>query len=208
MDQRKWQAMKVMAGEDKAAVRRELLLRRRSMGRVEWLEKSAAAQGVLTSIAEVQLASSVHCYVSMEAEREVSTSGLLEWFCTERKMVYMPYIERGRMVSARYRSCHDFTFRKAGPPVPYPLVIADEAVFDVVIVPLVGADRKGRRLGYGKGWYDRFFENLSTRGIHPLRIGLAFGFQVLEEIPSDPWDQLLDMVVTEIGTINCMNGRA
>ena len=196
------------ACDEKAAIRRQLLCRRRLLGRSEWLQMSAAIQAHLMEMPEVRSASKVHCYVSMEDEREVSTIGLLEWLHSERKMVCMPYIDRGCMVVATYRQGQSFSIPVNGPPVPTPVVTTDEIDFDLVIVPLVGADPKGCRLGYGKGWYDRFFDRLGALGVHPLRIGLAFGFQVLDALPSDPWDQLLDMVVTEKGLINCMDGRA
>ncbi|NTV01400.1 MAG: 5-formyltetrahydrofolate cyclo-ligase [Chlorobiaceae bacterium] len=197
-----------MTDESKAAIRRGLLRQRRSLDRREWLEKSMAIQAFMTAMPELHSAVKVHCYASMEAEREVSTTGLLEWLCSERKMVYMPYIEQERMAAARYLPGHRFTTPAIGPPGPDPVITSEESGFDVVIVPLVGADRKGSRLGYGKGWYDRFFELLAAHGVHPLRIGLAFGFQLLDALPSDPWDQPLDVVATETGIINFMNGRA
>jgi 5-formyltetrahydrofolate cyclo-ligase len=196
------------ASVGKTAIRRELLLRRRALGRDEWLQMSVAIQAHLMDMTEVLSASKVHCYVSMEDEREVSTAGLLAWLHSERKMVCMPYIERGCMVAATYQQDQCFSIPGIGPPVPDPLITTDKVAFDLVIVPLVGADPKGGRLGYGKGWYDRFFAQLDSLGVHPLRIGLAFGFQLLDALPSDPWDQLLDMVVTETGLINCMDGRA
>ncbi|NTU68234.1 MAG: 5-formyltetrahydrofolate cyclo-ligase [Chlorobiaceae bacterium] len=194
------------AGGEKTMIRRELLRRRRALGMGEWRQKSSAIEAVVKDLPVLRSTSKVHCYVSMEAEREVSTTGLLEWLASERKMVYMPYIDHGRMVAAKYLPGQRFSFPGNAPPVPDPLVTSDEAGFDLVIVPLAGTDRLGRRIGYGKGWYDRFFERLASLGEHPLRIGLAFGFQVLDVVPCEPWDQHLDMVVTETGIINCIDG--
>jgi 5-formyltetrahydrofolate cyclo-ligase len=178
------------------------------MSRQEWLLKSEAVLGFITGLEELRQVARVHCYVSMEAEREVSTTTLLEWLCSERKEVYMPYIDRERMSSVRYLPGHSFSFPKSGPPVPEPLILSEEERFDAVIVPVVGVDCRGARIGFGKGWYDRFFERLDASGIRPVRIGLAFCFQVLREVPYDPWDQFLDMVITENGIVNCMDGRA
>jgi 5-formyltetrahydrofolate cyclo-ligase len=192
----------------KARIRKELLRKRRALDRDAWLQNSGEIFRRVTSIPEILDAERIHCYVSMELEREVFTQELLEWFCLERKEVYLPYIERGRMVAACYYGGHRFMASKFGPPVPEPLILSDEDRFDAVIVPLVGYDRRGCRIGYGKGWYDRFFGDLSSRGIHPARIGLAFGLQAVPWVPSDPWDEILDVVVTENEIVNCLSSRA
>ena len=68
---------------------------------------------------------------------------------------------------------------------------------DVLLVPLLGFDRQGRRLGYGKGYYDRTLRALRGGGAAPLAIGLAFALQEVGEVPVGPADQRLDAVVTE-----------
>ncbi len=70
----------------------------------------------------------------------------------------------------------------------------------VVIVPLVAFDKRGFRLGYGGGFYDRTLEGL--RAIQPvLAVGFAFAAQELPEVPIEPTDQPLDAVVTEQGIL-------
>lgn len=75
-----------------------------------------------------------------------------------------------------------------------------EDVPDVLIVPLVAFDRRGGRLGYGGGFYDRTLE-----GLRALRKTVAFGFawaaQEAGDLPLEPTDQPLDMVVTEAGVL-------
>lgn len=70
---------------------------------------------------------------------------------------------------------------------------------DALLVPLLAFDRAGHRLGYGGGYYDRTLAALSD----PLAIGIAFGFQEVDEVPHDAHDQTLDWVVTELGTARC-----
>lgn len=67
---------------------------------------------------------------------------------------------------------------------------------EILIVPLVAFDRKGNRLGYGGGFYDRTLERLRRKRA-TLAIGFAYGAQEAEELPLEPTDQPLDMIVTE-----------
>ena len=68
---------------------------------------------------------------------------------------------------------------------------------DIILVPLVGADPAGTRLGFGKGYYDRTLGALRQK--RPvLAIGLAYAEQVLETLPADPHDQALDAVLTDV----------
>ncbi|PTX54097.1 5-formyltetrahydrofolate cyclo-ligase [Litoreibacter ponti] len=79
-------------------------------------------------------------------------------------------------------------------------VEAKPIVPEVVIVPLVAFDRKGGRLGYGGGFYDRTLERLRARG--PVTaIGFAFADQEASDLPLEPTDQPLDMIVTERGRL-------
>ena len=72
---------------------------------------------------------------------------------------------------------------------------------EIVIVPLVAFDRQGGRLGYGGGFYDRTLEQLRANG-PVLAIGFAYAAQEASELPLEPTDQPLDMIVTERGIIS------
>lgn len=77
---------------------------------------------------------------------------------------------------------------------------APPATPEVLIVPLLAFDRRGFRLGYGGGFYDRTLEALRAAGPR-LAIGLAFAAQEVAEVPTEPTDQPLDLIVTEVGII-------
>ena len=68
----------------------------------------------------------------------------------------------------------------------------------VLIVPLVAFDRRGYRLGYGGGFYDRTLEGLRARG-PVVAIGFAYAAQEVDRVPTEPTDQPLDLIVTETG---------
>jgi 5-formyltetrahydrofolate cyclo-ligase len=68
---------------------------------------------------------------------------------------------------------------------------------DLLLVPLVAFDRHGNRLGMGGGFYDRLLADLGTRPRRPRLVGIAYGFQEVEGLPLAPWDQPLDLIVTD-----------
>jgi len=78
---------------------------------------------------------------------------------------------------------------------------ADEQSPAVLLCPLVGFDRRGNRLGMGKGCFDRWLEKYRQR--IDIIIGLAFSCQEIESIPAEPHDIPLDVVITEKETIKC-----
>lgn len=70
---------------------------------------------------------------------------------------------------------------------------------DILITPLLAFDRRGFRLGYGGGFYDRTFAELrATRKI--VAVGFAYAAQEIPKVPTGPFDLRLDAVVTEAGT--------
>ena len=82
-----------------------------------------------------------------------------------------------------------FGVREPGPDAPEVFPVA-------LLVPLAAFDRLGGRIGYGKGHFDRAIEALSM--MHPvLTVGLAFSAQEIAQVPTEPHDRALDIVVTE-----------
>lgn len=73
------------------------------------------------------------------------------------------------------------------------------AVPDILLVPLLAFDRRGYRLGYGAGYYDRTLAGLPGR----FRLGVAYAASEVDEVPAGPYDERLDAVATERGVIVC-----
>lgn len=72
----------------------------------------------------------------------------------------------------------------------------DPDTLELIIVPAVAYDRKGNRLGRGKGFYDRLLETARA-----TKIGVGYEFQLLDELPTEPHDVPMDMVITQTQTI-------
>jgi 5-formyltetrahydrofolate cyclo-ligase len=81
------------------------------------------------------------------------------------------------------------TLRPDGPVMPP----------DFLLVPLLAFDRRGYRVGYGAGYYDRTLAALPGR----FRLGVAYAGQQLDEVPAGPYDERLDAVATEHGVLFC-----
>lgn len=109
-------------------------------------------------------------------------------------MVYRAY-RRGDMLEKR-----PFGLLEPNPEVP-------EVQPTLVITPLLGFDRSGNRLGYGKGHYDRALTRLRDQG-RVFACGLAFFGQEVETVPAESHDVPLDWVMTERGSIPLFMMRA
>jgi len=96
----------------------------------------------------------------------------------------------------------------ANEPSPWgvlqPSATADGLAPDLVLVPLVAADRNCTRIGHGKGHYDRAIAHLRAGNPRLITIGLAWDTQILDDpIPGDPWDEPLDAIATPKEWIQC-----
>ncbi|MCC2111617.1 MAG: 5-formyltetrahydrofolate cyclo-ligase [Hyphomicrobiales bacterium] len=72
---------------------------------------------------------------------------------------------------------------------------------DLMLVPLSAYDRRGGRLGYGKGYYDGAIARLHAAGRRPITVGLAFSVQEVDKVPMEPHDRRLDWILTELGAM-------
>lgn len=97
---------------------------------------------------------------------------------------------------------------------PVPVIAGEQERLcspDVVFVPGLAFDRRGGRLGYGRGYYDRLRASWETElpasKSAPLWIGLAFGLQVVPEVPMDHYDAYMDMLITEDGIMDFRKER-
>ncbi|NQY96325.1 MAG: 5-formyltetrahydrofolate cyclo-ligase [Henriciella sp.] len=114
-------------------------------------------------------------------------------------------LDDGSMIYRAYKSGDMLEQR------PFGLLEPNSEVSEVqptlVLAPLLAFDRKGNRLGYGKGHYDRALERLRANG-RVFVCGLAFMGQEVDEVPAEPHDIPLDWVMTERGSIPLFMMRA
>lgn len=134
---------------------------------------------------------------------EAPTKPLAERLMQASYTVCLPRLCRERPGHMDVVPVHDWQTLVPGPffdiPQPAPDVEAVHPnTLDVIVVPAVGFDRQGRRLGQGGGYYDRLLAELPRRII---RIGWVFSVQMVEELPEEAHDRRVDVIVTEAGIV-------
>jgi 5-formyltetrahydrofolate cyclo-ligase len=158
-------------------------------------------------------ASGVHCFISLP--EEVDTEAIFEACWSMGKATYVPYLIGGerRLGWARRARGDRLVAGKMNllEPAPENRGPVPLAAIDLLLVPGVAFDRNGGRLGYGKGFYDKFLGSFSNtdvldkrnkssqRRISPCKMGLAFSTQIVDTVPRESWDIGMDVVITEMG---------
>lgn len=125
---------------------------------------------------------------------EVDIRPAVEWAWSRGWTVAFPRVEGEELKAVAAANWGDFRPGAFGIPEPEgpPL---DPAVLDVILVPGVAFDRRGNRLGYGRGYYDRFLRSATGARL----AGVAFSGQWLERLPVDPHDVPVQYIITESG---------
>lgn len=146
------------------------------------------------SLEEFNLADRLGLYAAFN--NEIQTDGIFSKSHALRKEIFYPAVNPKTKEIHFYR-VHALKDLKAGfsgilepDKSRYPLTNLN--LLNVIIIPGVAFDKKGNRIGFGEGYYDRLLEKFKGK-----KIALAYDFQVVETLPSTARDQRVDMIVTE-----------
>lgn len=179
---------------EKESLRAYYLKRRDDMLTAEVCEKSDLIIKKLVTSDFYLEASVIHCYVSIKDRNEVRTIGLLKQMLEDGKRVIVPkMLKKGRLAHKEIDSLKGLKVNQWGVAEPDEGDDANLAEIDLIIVPMVAGDRARNRIGYGKGYYDRFLGN-----IHAKKVGLLYELQLHSSrlIMADH-DVRLDLLITE-----------
>ncbi len=150
---------------------------------------------------ELRRGGNIAAYLS--ADGEVDVQVLLNWAIERSSHVYLPVIQADKTLRfARYHPDVPLQRNRFGiyePSIRRGAASISPRCLHVVLMPLVGFDVRGNRLGMGGGYYDRTFSFMHqpARWAQPRLIGLAYELQRLPAIANAPWDIPLCKVVTE-----------
>lgn len=183
------------AASRKAALRAEALARRDALeidDRLEWDPAIAEAVLALPALSGEGPASG-YWPMSSEADPRPILEGLHE----RGLPLCLPAIVEKRMIFRRWSPYEPIVPGGFGTLVPEPG--QPQVRPRILIVPLAAFDRRGYRIGYGKGYYDQALSELGPT----LSIGIAYATQEIVAVPDEPHDQRLDWIVTEREAIRC-----
>lgn len=190
--------------KEKQSLRKNILKKRDEMPMEEQLDNSHAIMEKTVAHYEFLQAEEILIYVNYKSE--VNTRGIIEYAFMLEKKVYCPKVlSNGEMEFFQICSIKDLKEGYKGilepennpkrqwmPSDKIPLLLMPGAVFD----------RQGHRIGYGKGYYDRFLEK--TGAFPGTKAALAYGMQVKEEIPFEEHDKQVVLIITEQEVIDCL----
>lgn len=186
-----------MSGADlkraKRLVRRRVLTARDEMSGSERREASARIAERVMSLPEIERASTVMVFWAFGSEPD--TTPLIEGLHTRDVRIALPRIVDGDLDPRAFVPGDPVTETSFGACEPADGDVIDPAEIDVVVTPGVAFDLSGRRVGYGGGFYDRFFRRTREDA---ARTGIAFDVQLVDDdLPNGHFDLGVDAVVTE-----------
>ncbi len=159
--------------------------------------KSLMIAEKLNELDLVKRAELIMCYVSFGSE--VFTHEIINTWLSQGKQVCVPRVlkTKGKSMEAvkisSFEELEPGTYGVLEPTSGQKNIVSPDSI-DVVIVPGCAFDINRNRMGYGAGYYDRFLELISD---NCLKVGVAFDFQIMDEIPCEEHDIPMDIIITE-----------
>lgn len=182
----------------KKEIRQKMLAKRRALSASEIDEKSRALRDQIVSLPAYQKAKRIMAYLSMKGEADLDP--LIRQALADGKEIYIPVclpekqMEAGRLLSMDHFKKGPYGLRDL--PDGYEVISPEE--LDLVLVPGVACTKEGIRLGMGAGYYDRYLSHVPFE----KRVVTLWDFQVIADIPFEPFDQKMAQIVTEKSVIS------
>ena len=171
---------------DLSALRNQIKSQRLSLSKSEVISLSKQVENLLFTLDFIREKSNFFIYNSIK--NEVETNGIISTLTALGKTVAFPLISGDNLISAIPKSS-EFVLDRFGCKTPAYYTVMKSV--DVAVIPLLACDENKNRVGYGKGYYDRFLKDKNC-----IKIGLAYDFQVIDSLTPNPWDVPLDIIIT------------
>jgi len=187
---------------DKFAVRQDMKYRRSAMSPGEISTLSRAIEDRLFACEEFLACRDILFYLSFG--NEVRTDEMITRSLENHQRVYVPrQVKRERRLEVCEITDMDQEFDLGSCGIREPARLGSSKVvspsrIDAVIAPGLAFDRSGGRVGFGGGCFDWLLKQSSA-----LRVGVAYGFQIMDSVPQDPWDERVQIIFADNDTINC-----
>ncbi len=184
-------------------LRKEILSKRDRLTPQQIASLSARIELSLLGRSEIKTAKTLFIYVNFRSE--VSTRGIINHLLEQGKQVAVPVtrVQEKRLdIVTITDPDNDLVPRYCGIPEPREELVEQRRIppqdIDIIILPGSVFDRRCGRFGYGGGYYDRLLSQIPAA----KRIALAFDLQIVEQLPLQEHDEVLDSVITEEETIS------
>lgn len=191
----------------KNKLREQLSQQRNALSALQKEKKSRQIASHVVRSNVFQGAQNIAFYLSVNAEANPASTQITPF--ESHKQFYLPVLaeaENQGLLFAPVHQSSEFKLNKFS--IPEPQCLPEELItgenLDLVLVPLLGFDKQGNRLGMGGGYYDRSFafKNTST-SIKPVLMGFAYALQEVPQLQAESWDVKLDYIATENGISQC-----
>ncbi|KMQ66208.1 5-formyltetrahydrofolate cyclo-ligase [Chryseobacterium angstadtii] len=187
----------------KAELRKKYMQKRKALSTDEAFLLSEEILKRFLSYFNPEAGQKIHIFIPIEKLNEINTGIFIDAFLAENIRVFVPKIVGDQLISVEID--RDTVYETSSWGISEPISNADSGIhhFDYVITPLLYCDQQGNRVGYGKGFYDGFFQNISPAS---KKIGVNY-FSPDEKI-DDVWknDIPLDYLVTPVEILSFFNG--
>lgn len=189
---------------NKSVLRKLLSFRRASLSSTEFAERNSVMIDKLIELLQQKTFKYIHVFLSIPHKNEPHTQPLIDWLVEHRPeskiVVSKSDFRHKRMLSYQYIGQDQLQPNKLGIPEPIDGEVVDSKLLDIVLVPMLGFDTSGHRLGYGQGFYDRFLANDCKADV--LKIGLSILPPIANLQLAEVHDVPLDMCITPFGVFD------
>ncbi|AMJ76485.1 5-formyltetrahydrofolate cyclo-ligase [Alteromonas stellipolaris] len=157
----------------------------------------------LLSLPDIMSASSIACYLPNDGEVDLRPFMHACWALNNASALHtsLPVLHpvcKGHLLFLRYSEKTAMRVNKYN--IEEPILACHDVIptfqHQVILMPLVGFDANGNRLGMGGGYYDRTLASIQTQTLRPKLIGIAHDCQQVDELPVQPWDIPVNAIVT------------
>lgn len=183
----------------KGKIRKGTLLNRKLLGKEEWQKRVDLVNDAVFQLIENRKLKKIHVFLPIEKNKELNTWDLVRRLFDHGVSVCISIsdFKTYRMTHYQYHPDVDFVLNRFDIPEPKNAARADISDLEMILIPLLAADKEGARIGYGKGFYDRLLADL-PQSLLKVGVNLAplfdrFGFEA-------PHDISLDICITPFKT--------
>lgn len=188
--------------ERKKGLRQKMLAMRRALSANETESRSSSLKENILSLPEYKNAKKIMAFLAMKGESNLD--GFIRQALLDGKEVYIPVclperqMEAGRLIDMEHFEKGSLGLRN----LPAGYEVTSPESLDLVLIPGLAVSQEGIRLGMGAGYYDRYLARVPFE----KRVAALWDFQVIPDIPSEPFDQKIAKIVTDKSVIVTKRG--